>query len=64
MKRIYGRSEAKNIGVNWNASSGKWQARYTYGGRTVHIGYFETRGAARIARKAAMKAHNVHLGLA
>lgn len=42
-------SSSKYIGVSWDGSRKKWQSRINFGGKTVHIGRFETEIEAAIA---------------
>lgn len=42
-------SKSGYLGVTWYARSGKWQATTRKGGKTRHLGYFDTVAAARAA---------------
>ncbi len=49
-------------GVDFHKNSGKWRARITVNWKVQHIGYFETRNAARDAYNTAAK--KLHLSFA
>lgn len=47
-------------GVYWAEAKNKWYAQITVGGKTKHIGFFETLEDAEKAREKAKKEHDFH----
>lgn len=48
------------IGVSWREEKRRWRASITVGNKSRHLGYFETKDAALIARKTAERQLGFH----
>jgi hypothetical protein len=58
---IYKSNKSGVAGVHWSKKSGKWRAEITFGGRLIHIGFYDNLSDAAAARAAAKaKYHTFH----
>jgi hypothetical protein len=48
------------VGVGWRSSLQKWRAHIQVAGKSIHLGYFDSRDNAIKARKEALKQHGFH----
>lgn len=48
------------VGVSFRPEKGKWRAFIGAGGRSIHLGYFDTAAEAQAARRNAERQHGFH----
>lgn len=58
-RRSFKGSSSKYVGVSFTKASGKWQARLSIDGKSIHLGYFLSETTAAEIRDSYIKANNL-----